>query len=233
MSTDDFHSQAPNKENALPTSCLHLPSSQELKPHLPLLSLPLLSSQHATLSHTSHRNNITTNVMFTPLAHNIASANCPRNWTVIDSDSTRQPEAMATIIPLPTSAVQALEDLQAHAQAINVPDTRAEVCHKLRQLEEALRSLAGEKHALEFKNRDLYLQNVYLGLQHEKKAKQFTVDVERERKEKQQALDMRDSLLEIVKELKTVLEAEKKKSLEEHQRGEVQEKLQQLRIAEE
>jgi hypothetical protein len=59
------------------------------------------------------------------------------------------------------------------------------------------------------------------------------VDVERERKEKQQALDMRDSLLEIVKELKTVLEAEKKKSLEEHQRGEVQEKLQQLRIAEE
>lgn len=59
---------------AFTCSCIHLPSSQELKPHLPLLSLPLLSSQHAALSHTSHRNNITTNVMFTPLAHNIASA---------------------------------------------------------------------------------------------------------------------------------------------------------------
>ncbi|KAF3052664.1 hypothetical protein E8E11_001913 [Didymella keratinophila] len=127
---------------------------------------------------------------------------------------------------LPNAAVQALRDLQTYAKTINVPDTRAEV-------DEALRYLANQNHALEFDKRNLYLKGVHIGLEHEKKVKKLVADVERERKEKQQALDTRDSLLEVVKELKTALEAERRKSLEEQQPGEVQEGQQQLRIEEE
>ena len=66
-----------------------------------------------------------------------------------------------------------------------------------------------EKHrALEARNRDLYLQNVVLGIHYEKTAKQLT-------------------------EAKMALEVEKKKSLKEYQLVETQEMLQQLKIEKE
>lgn len=136
-------------------------------------------------------------------------------------------------ITLPTAAVQALEDLRTHAQIISGPDARAQVRDKLRQLQNALRIIAGENESLQVQNRDVYLQNVYLGLQHEKLVKELAAakaDAEREKKEKQQALGMRDSLLEVVAELKAALEAEKRKSLEQCQLGEAQDGLHQMKI---
>lgn len=63
-----------------------------------------------------------------------------------------QSEAMEPEIKLRTPAAKALEELQTYAQTINVPDTRAEVCDKIRQLKGALRFLASRNHVLEFKN---------------------------------------------------------------------------------
>lgn len=132
-------------------------------------------------------------------------------------------------IRLPTAAVQALEDLRTYALTINGPDARAQVRDKLRQLQNALRIIAGENECLQVQNRGVHLQNVYLELQHEKLVKELAAakaDAEREKKEKQQALDIRDSLLEVVAELKAALEAEKRKSLEQRQLGEAQDELQ-------
>lgn len=56
----------------------------------------------------------------------------------------------------------------------------------------------------------------------------MAADVEREMKEKQQDLGIRGSLLEVVPELKSALEAERRKSFEEQQLSEAQGRLQQL-----
>ena len=135
-------------------------------------------------------------------------------------------------------AVQALADLYAHADTVNGPDARAEVCHKLRQLEDALTSLVSRVHVLS-NEKDFCVRGVHLGLQaekldkehdamvkkHEKMAKEHEKMVKEhekmakeladEKREKQKALDMRDTLLETCKKMKTVLEPEKRRSFEE------------------